>query len=326
MTIVTDFAIASVPTSDLAKSLAAEAGLAAAKLALDKKAGTLRILSVARGEIFQLSPYSLKVRPGWNIRDVTTPANQEKIDQTARSIAKLGVLEPLTVTLEGEDAFVTNGHIRLLATFRAIETYGAAIKSIPVRQESRFASDADRDLAQIVRNDGTPLTVMEIGTGFVRLIRHGWTEDQIAEASGRTPGRVKQILDLMAGATPEIAAMVSSGQVSATTAADVIRAADGDGAKAADTLAAAVADAKAKGKAKATAKNVRAATAPAEPREPLEAPREPLADVAGTLRQIFEAATTQVSVESRWVEVSMLPEDWTTIQNLLGMRKVKKAA
>lgn len=253
----TDFVIASTPKSELAQRLHAEA-LHQTAIADTKRAknGRLSNLSVSTTDIVYMNPYNLKTKAGWNKRIASDPANIEHIDILARSIAKVGVLEPLTVYIENNDAFVSNGHSRLLGVFRAIEVYGAEIKAIPVKSQ-KYANEADRVLNQIVMNSGKPLTTLETGAVMVELIGFGWTAQQIADKTGLGKVRVDQILKLMEEANDGIKELIATGQVSATTAATVLRESEGDATAAEETLNASVVVARSRGKSKATAKDIK---------------------------------------------------------------------
>lgn len=298
--VITDFAVASVPKGEIAQRLAAEAREQSGKLVNgDKKAGTLRILSAGRGDLFHINPYLIKIRKGWNCRNMRDPENIEHVDITARSIASVGVLQPLSVTIDGEDIFLTDGHFRLLATFRAIEVYGTEIKSIPVRAESRFASEPDRILAQAVKNGGKRPTPIELGGIFVKLINFGWTATDIAAKVGFDgPARVTQILDFMANSNDGIKDMVAKGQVSATLASEVLRHNDNpDDAE--NILSDAVDAAKAEGKTKATKKHVADKVTP---------------KVA--MKSIFESAKTIIERGDDEVTITMPTAFWEQIAKL----------
>ena len=302
--VLVDFAAASTPRSEIAQRLAAEASEQSAKLAKgDKKAGTLRLLSAGRGDLFNLNPYLIAIKEGWNSREAGSQDNLDHVDSLARSIAEIGVQQPLTVVLEGEKAFVTDGHCRLLATFRAIEVYGAEIKSVPVRAESRFTSPADHVLRQLLT--GKALTVVEQGNAFVKLTNFGWTTGQIAAKAGISEVRVTQILDLMAGSSEALKAMVVSGKVAANTVAQALREAGGDVTLAETVLKDAVAVAKKAGKTRATPKHVREAQGTT---------KTPLKVV---LRNIFAAQTTHVDTSGEDVTITLSAADWANMAELL---------
>jgi|WetSurMetagenome_2_1015567.scaffolds.fasta_scaffold10977_5 ParB family transcriptional regulator, chromosome partitioning protein len=174
-----------------------------------------------RTALFHYDPRQLYVLPGFNSRAVDDPANRQHIEELAGSIAQLGVRQPLTVFIEDDKVFVSDGHCRLAATLLAIER-GADIKTVPVLQEPRGANEADRVFSQIVRNSGKPLTAFEQGAVYKRLVGFGWTVAQIAEKSGKSISHINQALDFQE-APDEVHKLVTSGQISATLAAKVVR-------------------------------------------------------------------------------------------------------
>jgi len=211
-------------------------------------------LAVGRKDILRIHPSDLHIRDEWNCRDVNfDPADPDDL-ALAESIAAVGVKQPLTAVWENGKAWLTDGHRRHAAALHAINVLGAEIKSVPVQTEDRYASEAERVLSQLVRNNGKALTPIEAARVYKRLIDLGWSEKQIAESIGRSVNWVKGLLELQA-APSAVTAMVRSGAVSATLAMETIRK-TGDGEKAAAALGAAVQKAAAAGKSKATAKHV----------------------------------------------------------------------
>lgn len=301
--VVVDFAVASAPKSEIAVRLKAEALAQTGKLGSgDKKAGTLRILSAARTDLFNLNPYLIGIKPDWNCRELADPANLDHIDSLARSISKIGVQEALTVVLEGDKVFVTDGHCRLLATFRAIEVYGAEIRSIPLRAETRGSSPADHVLRQLL--SGKQKSVLEQGKAFVKLINFGWTPTEIAAKAGNVGAvRVSQILDLMAHANAAIKAMVANGSISASTAAQALRDANNDAEVAEEALTKALKVAVAAGKTRATAKHVNVASGRVSKTK--------------ELATIFSAA--EVVTEKKLTTVSLPSDDWARVVALLNI-------
>lgn len=257
--VVTDYYAASKPKGDTALRLAAEAKVQLAKLTTaGSKNGTLRTLANTRGDQFALNPYLIEIKDDWNSRDLRDPANLAQIDSYARSIAEIGVQQALTVNLEGDRIFLTDGHLRLLATFRAIEVYNAEIKSVKVNAELKTTNEADRVLRQLL--SGKPLTVLEQGTAFVKLVNLGWSPAQIAAKAGLVTVRVQQVLDLMGNANEGIKSLVATGKVSASEAAAVLRDNGNDADKSEKAIQAGLNVAEATGKTKATRKHIAAAS------------------------------------------------------------------
>ena len=248
-----DFSTYATPSSTAARALKAEA---------ESKTGGLKALATDRSDLFRLNPYNIKVNDGWNSRDMRDPDNQAHIDELAKSIAAIGVQEPLTIYMVGSKPVLTDGHCRLLATLRAIETYGAEIRSVPVKTEPRGSDEKDRLLSQIIRNGGKRLSPLEQGAVYKRLLNLGWTEAEIARRTGAQQIQVSRYIDLQAAPEP-VLDLVARGQVSATLAIETIQ--ERGETQAAEVLTAAVETAKARGKKKATASTVAEVTTGAKP-------------------------------------------------------------
>lgn len=213
------------------------------------------IHSVAQGrkDLLRIDPTDLHIKEDWNCREVNFNPKDADDLALAHSIAEVGVKQPLTAVWEDGKAFITDGHRRLLATRYAIETLKAEVKSIPVQTEDRYAGEADRVLSMLVRNNGKPLTSLEMGKVYKRLIDLGWKEKEIAAKVGRSIVWVKTLLQFNTE-SPEVIDMVRRGEVSLTTAVSSVREHGKDAAK---TLKKAVVEAKAKGKTKATPKHLK---------------------------------------------------------------------
>lgn len=231
----------------------------------DKKGG-LASLSTGRKDIHSIDPRVIKIKDGWNCRDINDAETKEHIERLALSIAEIGVQEPITVFWEDNAAWVTDGHCRLWATKLAIER-GTDIKSIPCKSEAR-GNDADRLFSQIVRNSGKPFSAMENAKVYKRLLDLGWQQTEIAKKAGVSNARVSQILDLLTMPEP-IKKLVTNGQVSASLATKTL--AEHNPQVATQVLQDAVATANAEGKAKALPKHLvgeAVVRTPSKPRDP----------------------------------------------------------
>lgn len=285
------------PSSDLAKVISAEADAISSG---DKKSDGIKGLASGRQDMFRLNPYLIQVEPGWNSRELDDPTNRAHIDALALSISEVGVKEPLTGYWKDGAPVVTDGHCRLMATFIAIEKHGAEIKTIPFKTEDRYSSEADRVLSQLVRNMGKPLSPFEQGTVFKKLLGLGWSEKEVASKVGLSTARVAQIMELHSGATPEIKALVTTGQVSATFALQELREAGGDAEKAVERLSGAVETAKAEGKTRAT-------------------PKHAGGGKRDSLKQVFDRAEIDNSADNGGVLVRFSAEDFDILRKLLKL-------
>lgn len=149
-----------------------------------------------RKEYFSIDPRKLQIKGDWNSRDFTDPANQQHVEDLAKSIAENGVREPLKVYLEGDVAYITNGECRYRAVMLCIER-GVDIKAVPVLAEDKNANDADRLFTQFISNSGKPFGPIENARLFKRLMDMGWQQQEIAKKTGFSGGRVSQLLELL---------------------------------------------------------------------------------------------------------------------------------
>jgi ParB family chromosome partitioning protein len=209
-----------------------------------------------KSDFYKIDPRIIKVDPGYNIRDLSTPEAQAKLQDLARSIASIGVQQPLTVRMKGDDVYVVAGHRRLAATMIAIEN-GAEIKTIPCMGEPKGTSEEDRTADLIVSNSHDPLKALEVAAGIKRLVAFGWESEKIAERCGWSSAQTVENYLALLSAPEEVKDMVRSGEVSASTAREVVRK---HGDKAGETLANAKRQANSEGKSRVTTAHVRAST------------------------------------------------------------------
>ena len=212
----------------------------------------LASISQGRSDMFRLDPTVIRVKDGWNCRDLSAADTQDHIASLALSIAEIGVQEPLTVYWEDGQAWLSDGHCRLAATMHAIQC-GAEIKTVPVKSEARHANEADRLFSQIVRNSGKPFSALESARVYRKLVDFGWTQAQIAAKAGISAPRVSQVLELLTMPVT-VQEMVSQGKVSAHMALTTVQ--EHNGAKAVQVLQDAVVVAEQEGKTRASPKHV----------------------------------------------------------------------
>lgn len=256
----------------------------------------LASISEGRSDIHRINPRLINVKAGWNSRDFKDPDNINHIEMLAKSIAEVGVKEPLTVNWEDGKAWLEDGECRLRATLYAIEFLKADIKTIPCKVGDRYANEADRLFGQRLRNSGKPFTALEDAKLFKRLLDMGWQQGDIAKKAGISAGRVSQILDY--NTMPEgVKTMVQNGQVSPSTAMVVIKA---EGTKAEAALKQGIAANEGK---KVTARQVSG---------------EPKVNVKAACREAFEYADIDDD-DSEVVVIKMPTEQFEIIRKVLGL-------
>jgi len=248
----TDFAAAAVPKNDFARDLQTIRDT----LEAAGNIGNLKFVAQGGARIYYVNPYVLRIKPGWNCRDHNSASNREHVLKLAAMIAKDGVETALTVHLEDGHFYITDGHCRYLAVMHAINHLGAVIKTIPIAEENKYSSEDGRLASQISRNTGKQLEPLEQAELFHRLVKFGWSEQQIAEKAGLSRDRIIQILELHAYSTPMVKKMISDGDVKPSFVGRVIRKAKKSPYKVEQILSEAVIIANLQGKTKASAKHV----------------------------------------------------------------------
>lgn len=288
------------PTSELAKTIASNV----------REGKTIRALAEGRSDAYNINPYSIVVKDGFNVRNFETPAMQTRVQELAQSIATRGLLKPLEIRMEGSDPVLIDGETRLRAVFYAIEEMGVEITSVKILLVARGTSDADATMNLYTQNDGLALTPLQKGMVFKRLQRFGWSLDRIAEESGLTAIRVGQLID-MTGLPSDIQGMIEMGQVSATFAWQVYNEQGQDADDTLTILTNGVSEAAAAGRTKVTKRTVDGEAAVKRPSF-----KKAVSSVfTGAKAEIIEADENQ----DEEVMIVITREQFDEISELLGM-------
>jgi hypothetical protein len=233
-------------------------------------------------------PTAIRIREGFNLRDVTAEDYRTDIDALKAHLKRGGKVPALEVVL-ADDGFqgvdVVDGHRRLTA-YQELIAEGDPIEWI--RIEPFTGNMLDQVTRIMTSQEGRKLTALEVASGYARLIAFQLTPDDIARRVGKTRQHVDQML-ILASAPHGIQQMVKAGTVSATQAVIEIRQIGGRAAEA--KLAAATT---ATGGRKVTAKALKPWTPPAKVVVPtLTALESFLESVPPGERVLIECADTQ---------------------------------
>lgn len=217
----------------------------------------------------------LHEEPGFNLR-----AEGEELEESINALAEFifagGQIPALEVRPRAEGGmWVVDGHRRRRAYLK-LDQAGrlprVPSKDAPERLEAWISivpfegNDAERVARVITSQEGKKLSPLELADGYKRLTAFGWSPDQIAKKVGKTRQHVEQVMTL-GNANTDVQQLVASGQVSATTAVQVVRQ---HGEEAGKVLGGELQKAKATGKSKVTAGSMRG---PTTSRQRLEAIR-----------------------------------------------------
>lgn len=201
---------------------------------------------VGKNDLFRVNPRLLTVEPGFNLRDLETPSAREKLDTLKESIRAVGVLSPVTIRIDGETIYLTDGHRRHKAVMELIDE-GAEIDTVPAVAEPKAVNEAERVARIIDFGSGKPLTALEKAEGIRRLMGYGWDRTKIAQRLGVSTQTVATWEEMLA--LPEaVKDAVREEVVSVTAARQVVR--EQGPTRATETIAAARETARSAGRTK----------------------------------------------------------------------------
>ena len=167
----------------------------------DKTPG-IKVLMESRADVYQVNPFSVTIKTDWNNRDLLAQANHDHIDALARQIAASNaVLQPvLAYRMTDGSIIVLDGHMRVLAAIRAIETYGATFTTIPVRMHAKVSGTEQEVLrqlrmVQVTHNVvGKEFEPMELAQTFLLQRQDGMSDADIAKAASKSTYYIRQLI------------------------------------------------------------------------------------------------------------------------------------
>jgi ParB-like chromosome segregation protein Spo0J len=198
--------------------------------------------AVSKVTSFAVDPRVLEVEEGFNAR----PLNKDHVAEMSLALRNGAVFPPLEVRVEDGHIIVVDGHHRHAAALDAIE-HGVDIKSLDCRHFR--GNDADRVAHMISSAGGLPLTPLQLGIQYRKLIGFSWSEKQVADRVGKTLQHVKDMV-LLAEANSDVHKAVNAGEVSGSVAVVLVKQ---HGSKAGQVIREGLEEAQASGKTKVTA-------------------------------------------------------------------------
>lgn len=259
--------------------------------------------SQGKQEVFKVDPHLLIIDETDDYREMNAEL-ETHIDELAQSIAEIGVKKPIEVKLENGKMYVKEGRCRTRAAMLAISKYKAKLSAVPVISVERYANDSDLVLNQVIGNSGKQFAPIELARIFKKLLDMGMQQTDIAKRTGKTNGRVSQVLDLLTMPT-SVQNAVASGTVSASLAQQVVQQAETPAA-ASQALQEAVKTAKSEGRKV----------------KPSDVGVKVHADLYKNLKQAFDDSDIDCSaevIETGVVHITMPVENWDLVRKLLEL-------
>lgn len=177
-------------------------------------------VNVKKTDLYKVDPRLLQEEEGFNLRDYEARETIEQIERFAAAFTDGQYVPPLIVRTDDSGAiYVVEGHLRRRGALLAIER-GSDLAYVEC---TNFRGNDTARIEVMIRSaEGLPLKPLEIGLGYLRLSRKGYTNPDIARVAGRTLARVEQLL-LLANANSDVHQLVRAEKVSADGAIDAVR-------------------------------------------------------------------------------------------------------
>lgn len=202
---------------------------------------------VQKATYFKVDPDVVEFEPGFNLRE-EGPDLDVHLEAMYVAMKAGAYFPPIDVSVVDGRIIARDGHCRT-RTAKRIKAEGV---SIMLEARQFRGNEAECVFHMISSAQGKPLTPLESGRGFFRLIRYGLDVQAICSRTGVSRTTVENGL-ILAEAPLAIQQMIVKGEVAAHVAVDMIRK---HGSKAVDVLREVLDKAKADGTARVTKRHV----------------------------------------------------------------------
>jgi len=210
--------------------------------------------NVSKVTSFAVDPRVLEADEEYNAR----PLSLQHVEEMALAQRNGAVFPPIDVQVVAGRIIVVDGYHRRAASLKNIAE-GFEIKLLEARHFR--GNDADRVAHMITSAGGLPLTPLQLGVQYRKLVGFGWSELQIANRGGKSVQHVKDMIQL-AESNSDVHQLVNAGQISGTAALKMVKQ---HGAKAGAVIQEGLEEAKANGKEKVTPKALARRSSPRKP-------------------------------------------------------------
>jgi len=187
--------------------------------------GSLRSLArdgemegLTRGETFRIDPKLINIQKGFNLR-TEGPDLDQHIEHLYLAMKAGAFIPPVDVQVVNGKVVARDGHCRQRAAIRLRKE----IPEYTLECRQLRGNEVDAVIHMLGTGTGSkPLTPLEQGRGFLRLIKMGLTSPQIAEKLGVSRVTVDNGLAL-AEAPVEVQEAIARGEVSSTAAREALK-------------------------------------------------------------------------------------------------------
>lgn len=177
-----------------------------------------KVPGINKSTTFRIDPDLIEFEEGFNLRTENDELGFH-IDRLYEAMKAGAFIPPVDVTVREGKVIARDGHCRI----RAARRVKADLPEYTLECRQLRGNESDAVLHMLGTGSGSkPLTPLEQGIGYLRLIKMGMTSPQIAGKLGISRVTVDNGLTL-AEAPMEVQNMVSNGEVSATLAREALK-------------------------------------------------------------------------------------------------------
>lgn len=157
----------------------------------------------------------LFIEEGYNVREI----NLAHVEEFRDAFIAGGYIPPLVVEVTETGVKIIDGHHRFLGAKAACEA-GTEVQRLECKDF--VGSSADKIAYMITSSQGMPLSPIDRGAAYLRLVNQGWSNVEIAQKVKRSESDILQHLQLME-CTPYIQKLVREGRLNYALAIELQR-------------------------------------------------------------------------------------------------------
>jgi ParB-like chromosome segregation protein Spo0J len=207
-----------------------------------------KVEGVSKQTTFVVDARLVEFEEGFNGRPID-PEHVASFKETKRNG---GTWPAITVRVEDGRIIAVDGHHRVTAQLEMLADDKDGVVTPGLDAVQFRGNDADRVLLMITSQQGKPMTPLQLGVQYRKMIAFGWKPAAIAARVGKSSQHVNDMIKL-AEANSDVQGMVERGEVAAHVALKTVKK---HGSGAGKVLAGHLDEAKTAGKTKVTNKTV----------------------------------------------------------------------
>jgi ParB-like chromosome segregation protein Spo0J len=208
------------------------------------------IEGIGKETSFKVDPRMIEIQPGFN-----RPISRPHVEQIKTSIRNGATVPPIFVRVDRGRVIMVDGEHRHIAVTELI----AEGLEIPFMSAIQFrGSDADAIAHLLTSAQGEPISPLDQGIQYLKLMRLHWDVKMISARTGKSSTHIENCL-MLAEANTDVQQSVRKGDIAGSTAVDLIRE---HGSDAGAVIQSELVKAKASGKNKVTRAGVQGRAIP----------------------------------------------------------------